>query len=142
MVRRQYIPAVIRFSTELGNSVASTGKLGSVQRDLLAQVSELLTSVHKKVGIVESEASKAKSISEVRSRPPRTGTRCSRRCRSCGPTWTSSKPSSRATCGRCPPTPTCSSSSRRPHFAGVYQTGEVKARSCENIGMPFGTSSP
>ncbi len=65
MTRRQYIPAVVRFMTELGNSVAATGKHGVVQRELLAQVGELLTSVHKKVGVLESEAGKAKSIAEV-----------------------------------------------------------------------------
>jgi glutamine synthetase len=65
MVRRQYIPAALRFMTELGNSVAATGKHGVVQRELLAQVGELLTSVQKKVAAVESEAGKAKSIAEV-----------------------------------------------------------------------------
>jgi glutamine synthetase len=65
MVRRQYIPAAMRFMTELGNSVAATGKHGVVQRELLAQVGELLTSVHKKVAALESEAGKAKSIAEV-----------------------------------------------------------------------------
>jgi len=65
MVRRQYIPAAMRFMTELGNSVAATGKHGVVQRELLAQVGELLTSVQKKVAVVESEAGKAKSIAEV-----------------------------------------------------------------------------
>jgi glutamine synthetase len=65
MVRRQYIPAALRFMTELGNSVAATGKHGVVQRELLAQVGELLTSVQKKVAVVESEAGKAKSIAEV-----------------------------------------------------------------------------
>ena len=65
MVRRQYIPGVVRFMTELGTSVAATGKHGVVQRELLAQVGELLTSAHKKVAALESEAGKAKSISEV-----------------------------------------------------------------------------
>jgi glutamine synthetase len=65
MVRRQYIPAVIRFMTELGNSVAAAGKHAGVQRELLAQVGELLGSAQKKVGQLESEAGRAKSISEV-----------------------------------------------------------------------------
>jgi glutamine synthetase len=65
MVRRQYIPAVVRFMTELGNSVAATGKHGVVQRELLAQVGELLTSAQKKVAALESETARAKSISEV-----------------------------------------------------------------------------
>jgi len=53
MVRRQYIPAVVRFMTELGNSVAAAGKHGTVQRELLAQVGELLSSAHKKVEVLE-----------------------------------------------------------------------------------------
>jgi glutamine synthetase len=65
MVRRQYIPAVIRFMTELGNSVAAAGKHAGVQRELLAQVGELLGSAQKKVGQLESETGRAKSISEV-----------------------------------------------------------------------------
>jgi len=65
MTRRQFVPAVMRFMTELGNSVAATGKHGIVQRELLAQVGELLSSVQKKVAVLESEAGKAKSIAEV-----------------------------------------------------------------------------
>jgi glutamine synthetase len=65
MVRRQYIPAVMRFMTELGASVAATGKHGTVQQTLLAEAGELLASVHKKAGQLESEASKARSIADV-----------------------------------------------------------------------------
>jgi glutamine synthetase len=65
MTRRQFIPAAMRFMTELGNSVAATGKHGVVQRALLAQVGELLTAAHKKADVLESEAAKAKSIGEV-----------------------------------------------------------------------------
>ncbi len=65
MARRQFIPAALRFMTELGNSVAVTGKHGVVQRVLLEQVGELLASAHKKVDALESEAGKARSISEV-----------------------------------------------------------------------------
>jgi glutamine synthetase len=65
MTRRQFVPAAMRFMTELGNSVAATGKHGVVQRQLLAQVGELLASAHKKADALESEAAKAKSISEV-----------------------------------------------------------------------------
>jgi glutamine synthetase len=65
MTRRQFIPAAMRFMTELGNSVAATGKHGAVQRDLLAQVGELLSSVQKKAAALESEAGRAKSIGEV-----------------------------------------------------------------------------
>jgi glutamine synthetase len=65
MTRRQFIPAAMRFMTELGNSVAATGKHGVVQRGLLAQVGELLASAQKKADLLESEATKAKGISEV-----------------------------------------------------------------------------
>jgi glutamine synthetase len=65
MTRRQFIPAAMRFMTELGNSVAATGKHGVVQRELLAQVGELLGAVQKKAAAVESEAGRAKSIGEV-----------------------------------------------------------------------------
>jgi len=65
MTRRQFLPAAMRFMTELGNSVAATGKHGVVQRALLEQVGELLASAHKKAEALESEAAKARSISEV-----------------------------------------------------------------------------
>jgi glutamine synthetase len=51
--------------TELGNSVAATGKHGVVQRELLAQVGELLTSAQKKAAALESETARAKTIAEV-----------------------------------------------------------------------------
>ncbi|MDA8164616.1 MAG: glutamine synthetase III [Desulfobacteraceae bacterium] len=65
MVRRQYIPAVIRFMTELGNSVNAVGKYGAVQKDLLAQISNLLGSVTKKVAKLEEETKKAQAIDKV-----------------------------------------------------------------------------
>ena len=37
----------------------------TVQRELLAQVGELLSSAHKKVDVLESETAKAKSVAEV-----------------------------------------------------------------------------
>jgi glutamine synthetase len=65
MVRRQFIPAVIRFMTELGDSVNAAGKYGSVQKDLLAQVSSLLGSVTKKTAKLENETQKAQGIEKV-----------------------------------------------------------------------------
>ena len=65
MVKRQYIPAAIRFMTELGNSVNATGKLGSVQKDLLATVSKLSASASKKLAKLEDETAKAQSIDNV-----------------------------------------------------------------------------
>jgi glutamine synthetase len=64
MTRRQFIPAAMRFMTELGNSVAATGKHGVVQRALLAEVGELLASTQKRADALESETAKAKSIAE------------------------------------------------------------------------------
>ena len=65
MTRRQFLPVAMRFMTELGNSVAATGKHGAVQRALLEQVGDLLASAHKKADALESEAAKARSIGEV-----------------------------------------------------------------------------
>ena len=65
MTRRQFLPVAMRFMTELGNSVAATGKHGVVQRALLEQVGDLLASAHKKADALESEAAKARSIGEV-----------------------------------------------------------------------------
>jgi glutamine synthetase len=65
MVKRQYIPTAIRFMTELGNSINATGKYGSVQKDLLAQVSTILTSVTKKLADLETETRMAQAIALV-----------------------------------------------------------------------------
>ncbi|MBU0482982.1 MAG: glutamine synthetase III [Proteobacteria bacterium] len=65
MVKRQYIPAVIRFTTELGNSIAVVGKGASVQKALLDDVSKLLGSAAKKVKKLEDETVKAQAIGKV-----------------------------------------------------------------------------
>jgi glutamine synthetase len=65
MVKRLYIPAVIRFSTELGTSIAAVGKGASVQKGLLAEISKLLESAAKKVKKLEEETGKAQAISSV-----------------------------------------------------------------------------
>ncbi|MBU0482530.1 MAG: glutamine synthetase III [Proteobacteria bacterium] len=65
MVRRQFIPAGIRFATELGNSIAVVGKGASVQKALLADVSKLLESAAKKVKKLEDETAKAQAITKV-----------------------------------------------------------------------------
>ncbi|MEW6427832.1 MAG: glutamine synthetase III [Thermodesulfobacteriota bacterium] len=65
MVRRQYIPAGIRFATELGNSLSVVGKGGTVQKGLLDQVSKLLDSINKKAQKLEDETKKAQAIDKV-----------------------------------------------------------------------------
>ncbi len=65
MVKREYIPAVINFMTDLGASVNAAGKYGSVQKDLLAQVSTLLGNAAKKVAKLEDEVKKAQAIDKV-----------------------------------------------------------------------------
>ena len=65
MVKRQYIPAVIRFMTELGSSAIAVGKHGSVQKALLAKVDTLLSSATKKLAKLEAETAKAQGISTV-----------------------------------------------------------------------------
>lgn len=65
MVKRQYIPAAIRFMTELGNSIAAAGKAATVQKDLLAKVGKLLDSASKKLAKLEVETAKAQGIDKV-----------------------------------------------------------------------------
>jgi glutamine synthetase len=65
MTRRQFIPAAIRYVTELGASAAAAGKHGSVQKGLLAQVGTLLESAAKKVAKLEVETKKAQTIDKV-----------------------------------------------------------------------------
>ncbi|NTU60402.1 MAG: glutamine synthetase type III, partial [Deltaproteobacteria bacterium] len=65
MVRRQYIPAVCYFMTDLGNSIAAAGKYATVQKDLLAKVGGLLESTAKNVDVLEKETTKAKAIGDV-----------------------------------------------------------------------------
>jgi len=65
MVKRLYIPAVISFMTELGNSINVTGKYSSVQKDLLAQAGGLLESAAKNLAKLEDETKKAKAIDKV-----------------------------------------------------------------------------
>ncbi|HSH13932.1 MAG TPA: glutamine synthetase III, partial [Desulfurivibrionaceae bacterium] len=65
MVKRQYIPSVIRFTTDLGTSIAAVGKGATVQKALLAEVSTLLDSAAKNVKKLEEEVAKAQKISAV-----------------------------------------------------------------------------
>ncbi|MFH1215690.1 MAG: glutamine synthetase III [Pseudomonadota bacterium] len=65
MVRRQYIPAAIRYCTELGNSAAVAGKSATVQNELLSEIGTLLTSANKKLKKLEEETAKANTIDKV-----------------------------------------------------------------------------
>lgn len=65
MVKRQYIPAVITFTAELGGAIAAVGKGATVQKALLAEVSTLLESAAKRVKKLEDEVVKAQKIGQV-----------------------------------------------------------------------------
>jgi len=65
MVNRRYIPAVMRFMTELGSSINAAGKHATVQKGLLAQVGTLLAGVGKKLAKLEAETIKAQGIAKV-----------------------------------------------------------------------------
>lgn len=65
MVKRQYLPAVIRFTTDLGASLSAVGKYGAVQQDLLARVSDLLGSAARKLGKLEVETAKAQRMEKL-----------------------------------------------------------------------------
>jgi len=65
MAKRQYIPAAVRFMTELGTSVKAAGAYASVQKGLLGQVAELLKSATKNIAVLEKETGKAPSAAGV-----------------------------------------------------------------------------
>lgn len=65
MVRRQYIPTVIRYISTLGASASAAGKHGGVQKKLLEQISSLLDSASKKVDKLETATRKARDIEDV-----------------------------------------------------------------------------
>jgi len=65
MAKREYIPAAINFMADLGASANAAGKYGSVQKDLLAQVSTLLGNAAKKVAKLEDEIKRARAIDKV-----------------------------------------------------------------------------
>ncbi|TAL16407.1 glutamine synthetase type III [bacterium] len=65
MVKRQYIPAVIQYMEELGNSAALSGEHGEVQRTLLAEVGGLLKSAYKNLKALEVIAKEAQGVWNV-----------------------------------------------------------------------------
>ncbi len=71
MVKRLYIPAVIRCTAELAEAVAKVKAAGSsaaVQKELLENVSELLQSANKKLAKLEAQTKKAQAIPETHER--------------------------------------------------------------------------
>jgi glutamine synthetase len=65
MVKRLYIPAVMRYMTELGNSANAAGKYGVVQEGLLSQVAKLLSSAVKNLAKLEDATKKAQAIKDA-----------------------------------------------------------------------------
>ena len=65
MTKRLYIPAVIYFMTDLGNSIAASGKFATVQKELQAKTGTLLESAAKKLAKLEEETTKAQAIDKV-----------------------------------------------------------------------------
>ncbi len=65
MAKRQFIPAAISFTGELGGVIAAVGKGASMQKVLLAEVSKHLESAAKNVKKLETETAKAQNISAV-----------------------------------------------------------------------------
>jgi glutamine synthetase len=69
MVRKQYIPAVIKFTGELARAVESLKSISapvSVQKELLTKVSVLLDSANGKVADLEAVTKKAQGIHEAK----------------------------------------------------------------------------
>lgn len=68
MVKKLYIPAVIKYTAQLAetvNKLKSAGVASPVQKDLLEQISELLGSAQKKLNALEAVTKKAQAISEA-----------------------------------------------------------------------------
>ncbi|MBI3307442.1 MAG: glutamine synthetase III [Candidatus Omnitrophica bacterium] len=68
MVKRLFIPAVIRYTAELAETVAklkSASASAIVQKELLKKVSDFLADANKKLAKLEAETKKAQGISEA-----------------------------------------------------------------------------
>lgn len=71
MVKRQYIPAVIAYTSELAstiNKVKEAGASASVQKELLTEISALLQSAQRKLVVLESALKKAQNVHEAAAR--------------------------------------------------------------------------
>ena len=68
MVKKQYIPAIIRFETMLADSVAKVKACGinaSVQEEFLKKIAELLDSANKKLAKLEENTKKCQEIDDM-----------------------------------------------------------------------------
>jgi len=65
MTRRQFLPAVTVYMTELGEAVKATGKHGAVPRKALAAVAKLATAADKNVDALERATAKAGAIDDT-----------------------------------------------------------------------------
>ena len=68
MVKRQFIPAAIKYTAELAetvNKLKSAGASASVQKDILTKISDLLESAQKKLNTLESVTKKAQVVSDA-----------------------------------------------------------------------------
>ncbi|TLN21987.1 glutamine synthetase type III, partial [bacterium] len=65
MVKRQYLPAVMRYMEELGSSAAASGEYGEVQKAILAEVGALLKSAYKNLKTLEAATKEAQGIWNV-----------------------------------------------------------------------------
>jgi glutamine synthetase len=65
MAKRQFIPAAIIFTGELGGVIAAVGKGAAMQKALLAEASKYLESAAKNVKKLEDETAKAQKISAI-----------------------------------------------------------------------------
>ncbi|MGH7197586.1 MAG: glutamine synthetase III, partial [Candidatus Omnitrophota bacterium] len=71
MVRKLYIPAVVKFTGQLAAAVSqlkSASAPASVQKELLSEVSSLLAAASKKVAALEDTLAKAQSVHEAKKR--------------------------------------------------------------------------
>lgn len=68
MVKKQYIPAVVAYTSQLAETVTklkSAGASATVQKELLGQISELLESANDKLAKLESNLKKAQAVSHA-----------------------------------------------------------------------------
>ncbi len=71
MVKRQYLPAVIKFTKDLAKTVSELKAAGApfkVQKELLTKVSALLESANEKLEVLESSIEKAHAVADIAKR--------------------------------------------------------------------------
>jgi glutamine synthetase len=62
MTRRQFLPAVTLFMTELGDAVKTLGKFGAVQKRILGETAALIAAADKNLALLDKETAKAKTL--------------------------------------------------------------------------------